>query len=252
MSSLGHDPARFVAALLGTDTPPPPELRDAAENGRFEIYRNNVVAGLVRALATRFPATERLVGGAFFAAMAQAFIRRHPPQSPLLMTYGETFPAFLHGYPPAKDLPYLPDVAQLEVARGQAYHAADAEAVSASVFAAVPAERIGDMRLRLHPSAIVLRSAHPVVTIWAAQQQEAAPPPVGPWRAEDALVHRSGDSVAVERLVPGEAAFLLALHQGECLADAALTASEEAPAFSASQALTRILQAGLAVRVLTG
>jgi len=252
MRTLGHDPARFVAALLGADTPPPPELRGAAANGRFEIYRNNVAAGLVRALATRFPATERLVGGAFFAAMAEAFIRRHPPRSPLLMTYGEAFPVFLHGYAPAKDLPYLPDVARLEVARGQAYHAADADALPPAAFAAVSVEKIGDLRLRLHPSVIVLRSAHPVFAIWSAQQQAAPPLLVSPWRAEDTLVHRSGESVAVEPLAPGEAAFLLALQNGESLADAAVTAMEEAQGFSAEGALTRIVLSGLASGMLAG
>jgi hypothetical protein len=245
MSGPGHDPARFVAALLDPDAPPPPTLRDAEANGRFEIYRNNVVAGLVRALAARFPATERLVGGAFFAAMAQAFIRRHPPRSPLLMTYGEAFPAFLGSHAPAHDLSYLPNVARIEVARGQAYHAADAEALPIAAFAAVPADAIGDLRLRLHPSVIVLRSPHPVVTIWAAQQAEASPP-VGAWRAEDALVHRSGESVAVELLTPGEAPFLLALQDGKCLADAAVAAMEEAAAFRPDEALARILRGGLA------
>ncbi|HEV7263302.1 MAG TPA: DNA-binding domain-containing protein [Falsiroseomonas sp.] len=252
MSSLGHDPARFVAALLGTDTTPPPGLRDVAANGRFEIYRNSVVAGLVRALATRFPATERLVGGAFFSSMAQAFIRWHPPTSPLLMIYGETFPALLRGFAPAKDLPYLPDVAELEVARGRAYHAADAEAVPAGIFAAVPAEKIGDLRPALHPSVIVLRSAHPVVSIWSAQQQEAAPPAAGPWRAEDALVHRCGESVAVELLAPGEALFLTAMQNGACLTEAATTAMAEAPAFDASAALTRILRAQLTTELRAG
>lgn len=249
MSSLAHDPARFVAALLGTDTPP--ELRDAAESGRFEIYRNNVVTGLVRALASRFPATERLVGGAFFAALAQAFVRRHPPRSPLLMTYGDALPDFLRGYGPARDLPYLPDVARLEVARGQAYHAADAEGLPASAFAALPADRIGGTRLTLHPSVIVLRSAHPVVSIWAAQQEPTAMP-VGAWVAEDALVHRRGERVAVETLAPGEAAFLLALRRDASIADAVSEAMEDAPAFDASQALTRLLRDGLVVGVRVG
>jgi len=101
MSGVVHDPACFVAALLSADGAVPPGLVDAEASGRFEIYRVNVVSGLVRALATRFPATERLVGGAFFAAMARAFLRAKPPTSPLLMTYGEAFPAFLRRYAPA-------------------------------------------------------------------------------------------------------------------------------------------------------
>src|SRR5262245_37344384 len=73
---------------------------------RFEIYRNNVVAGLTRALAIRFPATEKIVGEEFFAAMARAFVLRHPPTSPVLLNYGDDFSAFVEGFAPAKTVPY--------------------------------------------------------------------------------------------------------------------------------------------------
>lgn len=251
MSIITHDPSRFVAALLTPGAPPPSELLDAEANGRFEIYRSNVVSGLVRALAVRFPATERLVGGAFFSATAQAFIRAKPPTSPLLMTYGEAFPAFLRRYAPAADLPYLPDVAALEVARGKAYHAADAEALDTAAFAALPAERIGSLRLMLHPSVILLRSPHPAVTIWEAQQHEAAPMPNGGWEAEDALVHRRGAVVAVTRLEPGQAAFLAALQAVATLEDAAAAAFGEADAFDPQRAFALVIGEGL-VTALVG
>jgi hypothetical protein len=96
---------------------------------RFAVYRNNVVTGLIRTMKTRFPATERAVGDEFFAAMAHAFVTAHPPRSPILMTYGDDFPAFIAGFPPAADVPYLADVARIEAARTRAYHAADADAI---------------------------------------------------------------------------------------------------------------------------
>ena len=51
---------------------------------RFAVHRNNVVAGLVKALEARFPAAEKIVGKEFFAAMARAFVLERPPRSPLL------------------------------------------------------------------------------------------------------------------------------------------------------------------------
>ena len=41
---------------------------------RFAVYRNNVAAGLIRALEARFPVTRRLVGDDFFRAMAGGFV----------------------------------------------------------------------------------------------------------------------------------------------------------------------------------
>jgi hypothetical protein len=178
--------------------------------------------------------------------MAQAFIRAKPPASPLLMTYGEAFPAFLRRYAPAADLPYLPDVAALEVARGRAYHAADAEALDTGYFAALDAERVGSLRLALHPSVILLRSPHPVVSIWAAQQDGAAPMQDGSWEAQDALVHRRGAVVAVTRLESGQADFLATMRAGGTIEEAAVTALGEAEGFDLQRAFALLIGEGLA------
>src|SRR5882724_2689625 len=118
----------FAGALLGSDRPIPDGLtswnRPRPER-RFAVYRNNVAAGLIRALASRFPVTEKIVGEAFFAGMAQAFIALHPPRSALLLSYGDDFAGFVETFDPAAELSYLPDVIRLEAARGKAYHAAD-------------------------------------------------------------------------------------------------------------------------------
>src|SRR5690606_15015602 len=87
---------------------------------RFAVYRNNVVVGLVNALAARFPALQRIVGEEFFRAMAQLYVRAHPPRSRLLMEYGDGFADFIAAFEPAAELPYLADIARLEAARTRA------------------------------------------------------------------------------------------------------------------------------------
>ena len=67
----------------------------------------------------------KLVGDEFFAAMAGVFLRAHPPRSRMLMLYGDGLPAFLAEFPPVAQLGYLPDVARLEQAMRESYHAAD-------------------------------------------------------------------------------------------------------------------------------
>jgi len=243
----------FAEALTDTALPVPDGL--AAWNGprperRFGVYRNNVAAGLIGALASRFPATEQIVGADFFAAMAHAFIMHSPPRSPLLLAYGDDLADFAAAFEPAQTLEYLPDVIRLEAARGHAYHAADAARLDPAQLAAVPAEEVGALRLALHPSLGIVRSAHPVVTIWAMNAGVSALQPIEDWTAEDALVVRPEMTVEVHRLPPGGAVFLAALGAGATLAEAVEAAMVDCDQFDISANLAGALQAGAFTAIL--
>src|SRR5712671_5592859 len=181
----------FAGALLDTEHPIPCGItahNAAIPTRRFAVYRNNVVAGLVKALKSRFPVVEKIVGEEFFAAMARVFVVERPPRSPLLATYGDVFPAFIAAFEPARELPYLADVARLEAARTRSYHAADATPVGAGHFAAINTHAVGGIRVGMHPSTEIVRSPYPVVTIWAMNSGEQELAPIENWRSEDALV----------------------------------------------------------------
>jgi Putative DNA-binding domain len=81
---------------------------------RLDIYRNNIFTSLIDVLLGHFPAVCRVVDARFFQYAADAFIRAHPPREAVLSTYGAEFADFLAGFPPCRDLPYLPDLARLE------------------------------------------------------------------------------------------------------------------------------------------
>ena len=169
--------AAFAHALLRPDASCPAGLKtwngsDPAK--RFAVYRNNVVVSLVDALADSFPVVQALVGEDFFRAMAAEFARGNPPRSPVLAWYGAGFADFVEGFPPAAGLPYLADVARLEWLRVEAWHAADADPLPLAEIGALLADEtaLPTLRLALHPSLRVLRSAHPVVSLWAAHQAE--------------------------------------------------------------------------------
>ena len=79
--------ASFARALLDAAAPIPDAVAAAdlpTATRRFAVHRNNVVAGLVNTLRSRFPAAEKIVGEEFFAAMARAFVTEKPPRTPLL------------------------------------------------------------------------------------------------------------------------------------------------------------------------
>lgn len=212
-TALPSVPGAFAAALLDPDLPCPPGLR--AWNGsdpqrRFAVHRNNVVASLVEALADTFPVVQQLVGREFFRAMAALFVRRQPPDSPLLHRYGAGLPDFIAAFPPAQALPYLPDVARLEFARVQACHAADAAPLAPAAIASALScgERVGELRLRLHPSLRCLASPFAIVSLWSAHQEEGELHAVDVSQAECAIVVRPAFGVLVLRCDPGTVGFL--------------------------------------------
>jgi len=238
----------FADALLNADRPVPFGItahNTTAPARRFAVYRNNVMAGLVTALRNRFPVVEKIVGEEFFVAMARVFVREQPPRSPLLATYGDGFPAFVAAFEPARELPYLADVAWLEAARTRAYHAADATPLGADRFATLDSELAGDIRIDLQASAEIVRSAHPIVTIWAMNSGEQELGPIENWRAEDALVARPYLEVQVRALPPGGAAFLLGLAAGCPLGEAAEAALADDPAFDLARNLAGLIGSGV-------
>jgi hypothetical protein len=238
----------FADALLNADQPIPHGViahNTAVPVRRFAVYRNNVMVGLGKALRSRFPVVEKLVGEEFFAAMARLFVTAQPPRSPLLATYGDGFPAFIAAFDPARELPYLADVARLEAARTRAYHAADATPVGADCFAALDSASIGNIRIDMHPSAEIVRSPHPIVTIWAMNSAERELAPIENWHGEDALVIRPHLDVQVRTLPPGGAAFLLALAAGRPLGEAAELAGADDPDFDLTYNLAGLIGSGL-------
>ncbi|MDP1701303.1 MAG: DNA-binding domain-containing protein [Aestuariivirga sp.] len=239
--------AGFTPALLDPERPPPAIV--AGPNGkaagkRYNVYRNNVTVSLINALAAAFPATQRITGVDFFRAMARFHARATPPTSPLLFEYGHGFPAFIERYEYAKPMPWLADVARIERAWLDAYHAADEAALAPEALALIPPENLVDTIFTPHPATRIVRSRFPAVSIFAANRKEGPESPVEATAPEDALVTRPGLEVAVRHLPPGGAVFLLRLIAGETLGAAAAAAFSDYPQFDLSASIAGMIGAG--------
>lgn len=217
----------FRAALLDPSRPHPPGLTDPKgrpAGRRFDVYRNNVTVSLVEALKTAFPVLRKLVGEDFFSAMALEHVRAHPPRSPLLMLYGSDMPGFLTRFPPVAHLPYLPDMARLELALRESYHAADSTPVAPDRLAAIAPEALPRTRLRLAPALRLVRSDWPIHAIWMANMRDALPPKTA--IAQDVLILRPEFDPEPHLLPQGAAPFIASLASGQTIG-AALDASED-------------------------
>lgn len=234
----------FAAALLDPAAALPVGLVDPLGRPapqRFAVYRNNVASSLTRALEAGFPVVRQLVGDEFFAAMAQEYLRAHPPRSRLMMLYGEDFPTFLQGFPPVARLGYLPDVARLEHALRLSYHAADSRPADLS---GIPATQLLAARLGLAPAFRLVRSRWPIHAIW---QANAAGGPKPVMRAEDVAILRPAFDPTPHLLPQGGAAFLAALVAGQPVGAAIVAAGE---GFDLGATLGILIAGGAIVEVM--
>jgi hypothetical protein len=251
VQQLGERQRGFAAALLDPELPMPDGL--VGPNGepdpkRFALYRNNVVASLIEALADAFPAVHRIVGADFFRAMACAYAMVQPPRSPIMLDYGAGFPDFIRSFEPAAVLPYLEDIARIERAWTEAYHAPEASPIDPSAFGEVAPDQLPAIQLELHPSLRVVRSQFPALTIWQMNVADGIPAPVDlAAGGEDALIIRPAADVEARLIPKGSVEFIQALSGGKPVL-AALEASLIAnPRFDLSANLSDLMRAGAIV-----
>jgi hypothetical protein len=211
VSSLGAWQRAFLDAVLAEGDVAP----------WLGVYRRSVHANLCAALAATYPVIERLVGEAFFQEAARRYALAEPSASGDLHSYGRRFAQFLEGYPFARDLPFLPDVARLEWAVAESFHAPEGAGFDFHALASVREADRAHLRLKLHPAVRLLQSAHPVAAIWEANQAERDGTPARLAGAERVLVHRDGFVVRVGSLSALEWRFLESAAAGRSLGELA-------------------------------
>ncbi len=237
----------FARALFAPGAPVPAGLLGPAgrpADRRFDVYRNNVASSLISALETAFPALRALLGTENFRRLATEHARRHPPRTPLLLEYGDEMPGFLAGFPPLKHLGYLPDLARLEIARRQSYHAADADPVDPAKIAGLREDRLLAARLAFAPAVRLIRSRWPVAAMRQAALDPNAPKPGA--GGQNVLVARPDYDPTVTVLPPGGGTFLATLIDRRRIGEALETTFAAVPDFDLSTTLA-ILAAGAAV-----
>ncbi len=139
---------------------------------RLAIYRGSVLGIHSTALSEIYPVCKRLVGTRFFEAMCRRYIPQHPASSPNLQDYGESLSGFIAEFEPARDLPYLADVARLEWAWHRAFHAADETGFDFSVVECLTEAQRSQVLFKLPFSGHLLASAYPIHRIWESNQAE--------------------------------------------------------------------------------
>lgn len=251
MPSLLELQQGFAAAVLGAEDAPPPFALAGSADGveRIAIYRRSIFTNYRNALAATYPVVKRLVGAPFFHTAVDEYARVHPSTSGDLNVYGGAFGEFLATYPYATALTYLPDVARLEWSVDEANRARDEAPAPENVIAAlaaIPPERLPDVRLQLHPSVQLVASPFPVLRIWQVNQPDyAGDEHVALDAGGDALiVGRGSDGVTIMRLAAADHAWLATLADGGDLSTAIDAARAARDDFDLGAALATHIASG--------
>ncbi len=237
----------FAAALQNRDLPPPeglthPSGRTATR--RFAVYRNNVTVSLVDALAAIYPTLQNLVGEDFFRGMAHAYVRDNLPTSPLMFTYGATFPPFVEGFAPAAELPFLADVARVERAWLDAFHAEDRAPLDPQALATIDPDALAETRFEPHPATRLLALTHAAGSIVMRDRAGLPLDGLNPYHAESVLITRPAFDVSVAVLPAGGHAFLSALIAGKTFGEACDAANAVASDVDIAPLLTLTIATG--------
>lgn len=241
----------MLAAITGDGTGPAAWVRADGIPGelRLQVYRNNTLNALVEALRALHPVVERLVGKPCFDSLARHYVRTHRSGSANVHDYGARFAPFLRTIPELQSLPYLPDMAELERAYHEVFHAADATSLSVPWLATLPTQAQMAVRAELHPAARLLQSQWPLLKIWQANQPG---PSEGQFVDQDEggvqfLVIRRHLDIDFQLLDPDSFALLELFAGGNTLSGACAALLTRNRASNPSLALGRMLAVGVLV-----
>ncbi|NRB19230.1 MAG: putative DNA-binding domain-containing protein [Rhodobacteraceae bacterium] len=247
---MSLDQSQFTQALMDPSLPLPDGLSDGQSRPagrRFNVYRNNVAVSLTEAMHAAFPVIARLLGQENMDGLSGLYLRAHPPSSPLMMFYGDQFPAFLAGMEQLNHLGYLADVARLELALRRAYHAADATPIKADALARILPEDLMQTKLTLAPSVQVIASPWPIFDIWRFNTTEGAAKPKT--LAQDVLITRPEFDPTPHPLPAGGACWISTLMQGATIGEAHEAALNTTAEFDLGTPLALLLQDGAIINL---
>jgi len=253
---LAHEsalPAGGLASLIaGDDRMTPVE--------RVEVYANGYFYRLLDVLKEDFPATLAVAGADNFHNLVTGYLIEYPPTEPSIYHAGRDFADYLGTHPLLARWPYLADVARVERATFESFHAADAPALDAGALRALAPAAWPALALRAHPATRLVDCAWRVDEVLRAVADGAAqfPTPATPapsgagvaivvWRRDARVAYRvaeRGEREALALAAPG------ATFATICEAIAATAADAEDVVPLINRLLDRWLTDGLLMRSL--
>jgi len=189
------------------------------------------------------------VGDEFFQHVAREYIQQYPAHDGNVHEFGHVFSEFLASFPGANTLAYLPDVARLEWAHHQVFHASELAVLNIQALASLENLTSESLRFQVSKCCRLLSSVYPVLSIWQANQAGNENQTVDLEEGSvQFVVVRKGLDVEFRPLNEAFFSLLLALSKGKTFAGAC----EEALRFDVDSDVGAMLKSLIEQRLLTG
>jgi hypothetical protein len=199
----------------------------------LKAHANTISHARIVALEQTFPLTRREIGDAAFNAVARAFVETDIARSSDTNRIGVGFLEFL-------DDPVAAELAQIEWAWLESYHAAEAVPITLGDLGALEEAALLALRVAVHPAARLVPIAHPIA---AALPELASQQPCA------ILVVRPDAEVRLIPLATGEAAVFRAAHKNNAtLGNLLAVAIEQADVADPLGPVMMLIGAGALVR----
>lgn len=201
--------------------------------GALEVYRTGYVARLTEQLGETYATVWRVLGDDGFFALCARYIAGHASTSYNLSDYGRGFAAFLEGSDEAADAPFLVELAGLELAFHDVFHAAAHTPVDTAALASLGC--LDGVRFVFGSSVRVLSFERAVHTLFRHRNDEAMPD-VDIDVAEHVVLYKDGEEVLARTLDAASQCALAALARGAAIDEALERAAAFEPSFGPVEA----------------
>jgi hypothetical protein len=219
-----------------------------SSEARVDIYANMYFYRILDALKEDFPATLAVLGDDNFHNLVTGYLLEYPPTGPSITHSGSHLAEYLRDHPMREDTPFIADLAKLERATVEVFLGPNAPTLKPDALRAVAVEDWPGMKLKLHPSAQILKLDWRVSDLLRAVEDHRPwnPPNQGPirvlaWRRNSQVFHRDLD--------PTEANALKAAAHSATFAEicdiVAATADNQDPVATMNELLSRWLSNSL-------
>ena len=218
---------------------------------RVDIYANMYFYRILDVLKEDFPATLAMVGDDRFHNLVTGYLIEYPPEHFSIANAGKHFADFIDSHPIREEFSFLADLARMERALIDIFHAPDVAALDAEAMRAIAPTDWPALRLTRHPATLILELQWNVAAILRTIErgEEPSPPAQKPtsmlvWRSRNCVYYREIDGAERDELE----AIVAGCTFAEICEMIASASEEENPALAINQRIEAWFRDGIIVR----